>query len=335
MSVVVPCYRSARTLPQLIERLQLALPPATEAYEVLLVVDGSPDDTWSVAHRLADSHVNVRAIRLARNYGQHSALIAGIRAAEHDVIVTMDDDLQHPPEEIPRMLEALTDDVDVVYGVPFEEEHGALRSFASRAVKASMARLIEVKHARSISSFRAFRSFVREAFDQIHGPDGFVDVALSWATTRVIPVKIRMDHRSDGRSTYTVRTLTRYAVNMIVGFSAKPLRFVTYLGMTIGLAGLALLGRVLWDYYSGATKIEGYTTVASMVAIFSSAQLVAIGVLGEYVGRVHNQGMGKPTYIIRENHPGTSADSASMRRPAHDPPNQQQQSPSQKERQSA
>jgi undecaprenyl-phosphate 4-deoxy-4-formamido-L-arabinose transferase len=276
----------------------------------------------------------VRAIRLARNYGQHSALIAGIRAAQHEIIVTMDDDLQHPPEEIPKMLEAMTDDVDVVYGVPHEEEHGAVRSFASRAVKASMARLIEVRHARSISSFRAFRSFVREAFDQIHGPDGFVDVALSWATTRVIPLQIHMDHRKDGRSSYTVRTLIGYAITMIVGFSAKPLRFVTYLGMTIGLAGLALLGRVLWDYYSGATKIEGYTTVASMVAIFSSAQLVAIGVLGEYVGRVHNQGMGKPTYIIREHHRGTGADSTPQRRPITDPPSQQQ-SPSQKERQSA
>ncbi len=300
VSIVVPCYRSARTLPALIERLEATLPRVADDYEVLLVVDGSPDGTWEVAQRLAAGHDNVVALRLARNYGQHNALIAGIRAARHEIIVTMDDDLQHPPEEIPVMLAALTEDVDLVYGIPAQEEHGALRSFASRAVKASMARLIGVKHARSISSFRAFRAFLREAFEQIHGPHGFVDVALSWATTNVAPVTIRMDHRTSGRSGYTLKSLIGYAINMIVGFSSKPLKLVTYLGMTIGLAGLALLGSVLWDYYTGVTKVEGYTTVASMVAIFSSAQLVAMGVLGEYLGRVHTQGMGKPAYIIRE-----------------------------------
>jgi glycosyltransferase involved in cell wall biosynthesis len=306
VSIVVPCYRSARTLPALVERLGASLSPATDGYEIVLVVDGSPDGTWPVAQKLADGHDHVRALRLARNYGQHNALIAGIRAARHEVIVTMDDDLQHPPEEIHKLLAGLTEDIDLVYGIPHEEEHGALRSLASRSVKAGMARLIGVKHARSISSFRAFRSFLREAFDQVHGPHGFVDVALSWATTGVAAVPIRMDHRSDGRSGYTLKSLIGYAVNMIVGFSSKPLRLVTYLGVTIGLAGLALLVRVLWDYYSGLTTIEGYTTIASMVAIFSSAQLIAMGVLGEYLGRVHTQGMGKPAYIIRETSGRTS-----------------------------
>src|SRR2546430_1153084 len=131
VSVVVPCYRSAATLPALVEGVHQTLATAVSGYEVILVVDGSPDDTWDVARSLARSSPVVRALRLARNYGQHNALVAGIRAARFDVVVTMDDDLQHPPAQIPVLLAALTDGVDLVYGVARAEEHGALRSFAS------------------------------------------------------------------------------------------------------------------------------------------------------------------------------------------------------------
>jgi undecaprenyl-phosphate 4-deoxy-4-formamido-L-arabinose transferase len=323
VSIVVPCYRSARTLPELVERLEACMPRVTDGHEVLLVVDGSPDDTWSVADRLASTHAGVRAIRLSRNYGQHSALIAGIRAARHEVVVTMDDDLQHRPEEIGKLLDALTDDVDLVYGKPHEEEHGVLRSFASRSVKASMARLIGVAHARDISSFRAFRTFLRDGFEQIQGPHGFVDVALSWGTTRVAAVHVQMDKRSDGESGYTIKTLIRYAINMIVGYSAKPLRLVTYLGLVVGCAGIVLLAHALWAYYGSAENVEGWTSLASMVAIFSSAQLVGIGVLGEYLGRVHAQGMGKPTYVIREvTEAGTTAPQPAPGQPRHRPSRQ-------------
>ena len=195
MSVVVPCYRSASTLADLVAGLSTVLPTATSAYEVILVVDGSPDDTWEVAPKLAAEHEIVRAIRLARNYGQHNALIAGVRAARHEIVVTMDDDLQHPPDQIPVLLRALTDDLDLVYGVPETEEHGFLRSLASRSVKAGLSAALGIRDAKLMSAFRAFRTFLRDGFDGLHGPHASIDVALSWATTRVGATTVRMADR--------------------------------------------------------------------------------------------------------------------------------------------
>ncbi len=298
VSIVVPCYRSAGTLPALVERTVAVMSGLATAYEIILVVDGSPDDTWAVAHGLALRGGPVRAIRLARNYGQHNALIAGVRAARHDVVVTMDDDLQHPPEELPALLAALTDDIDLVYGVARDEEHGVLRSLASRVVKAGLAS--GTNDTRQISAFRAFRTFLRNGFDLVNGPHISVDVALSWGTTRVRAVPVRMDERVQGTSGYTVRTLIRHTVNMVVGYSTAPLRLVTYLGFLVGAAGLVLFGRLIWGYFSGSTTVAGFTTISAMVAMFSSVQMIATGILGEYVGRIHTNGIGRPTYVIRE-----------------------------------
>ncbi|GAA1308795.1 glucosyl transferase [Planotetraspora silvatica] len=301
VSVVIPCYRSARTLPVLVPRLVSVLRGISPRHEVVLAVDGGPDDTWQAAAALTRRFDSVRAIRLSRNYGQHNALVAGIREARFDVVVTMDDDLQHLPEEVPLLLAALEGDLlDVVYGVPREEEHGFARSLASRSVKAGMAAVLGIRHARTISSFRAFRTALRDGFRDLSGPHVSVDVALSWVTTRVGSVRVLMSERHAGRSNYTPRLLVRHAVNMLLGYSTAPLRAASYLGFLVGFVGLALAGVVLWSFAAGDTKVAGFTMLASMVAIFSAVQLTAIGILGAYVGRIHGSGMGRPAYVVRE-----------------------------------
>lgn len=299
VSVVVPCYRSARTLPSLVDRLAAVLPEVTAGYEVVLVVDGSPDRTWEVAADIARRRPEVRAIRLARNYGQHHATIAGVRAAVHEVIVTMDDDLQHPPEEIPRLLAGLTDDVDLVYGRPREDEHGMARNLSSQLLKIALSGPLGVRNARSLSAFRAFRTFLRSGLDGVTGPYVCLDIALSWCTTRIEGVDVHMEQRAEGRSGYTLRALLRQAVNVVVGYSSTPLRCVSYLGLLVGGFGVCLLAVLLWNYFAGRTTVAGFTSVASMVALFSSAQMLAIGILGEYLGRLHSGGMGRPTYVVR------------------------------------
>ncbi|MGV9776874.1 glycosyltransferase family 2 protein [Streptosporangium sp. NPDC003464] len=299
--MVVPCYRSAGTLPLLMARLIPVLRDLSVPHEVVLVVDGSPDDTWEVASGLAREFEAVRAIRLSRNYGQHNALVAGIRDARFDVVVTMDDDLQHPPEQIPLLLATLEGDrLDLVYGIAHEEEHGAVRSLASRSVKACMAGALGVRGARALSAFRAFRTRLRDGFEGLSGPHFSVDVALSWATTQVGSVHVHMSERRHGRSNYTPRLLVRHAANMFLGYSTAPLRAASYLGFLAGVLGLLLGASVLWRFVTGGTTVAGFTTIASMVALFSSAQLIAIGVLGEYIGRIHGSGMGRPAYVVRE-----------------------------------
>ncbi|HET6530877.1 MAG TPA: glycosyltransferase family 2 protein [Actinoplanes sp.] len=307
VSVVVPCYRSAATLPALTTRLNAALAGHVPDFEVLLVIDGEDRATWQAAADLQRRHSRVRAMRLSRNFGQHNALVAGVRAARHDVVVTMDDDLQHPPEEVPKLLAALTDEVDLVYGVPAEEEHGVARSLASRLAKAGLERSLRIPGARQISAFRAFRTFLRDGFVQLNGPHACLDVALSWGTTGVAAVTVRMDERRHGRSNYTVRMLVRHTLNMVLGYSSAPLRLVTYLGFLVGVVGLALSARVLHLYFTGQTTVAGWTTVVCVVAVFSAAQMIALGVLGEYVGRVHANGLGLPTYVVRPHPPVRTA----------------------------
>lgn len=300
VSVVVPCYRSAATLPQLVAPLLDILQTTCEAAEILLVVDGSPDETWEVAKKLAVKNPDVRAVQLSRNYGQHNALMAGVRLARYETTVTMDDDLQHLPSEIPRLLAELREDTDLVYGVPREEEHNVLRSLASRSVKATMSKALRVDSARDISAFRAFRTYLREGFEGVHGPHASIDVALSWATTRVRSIDVSMNQRQIGQSNYTARALLRHTANMILGYSTLPLRLVSLLGAACALLGAALLVVIIWKFITGETTVAGFTTIASMIALFSGAQMLAIGVLGEYVGRVHAHNMGRPTYVVRD-----------------------------------
>ncbi|NUS72418.1 MAG: glycosyltransferase family 2 protein [Corynebacteriales bacterium] len=300
VSVVIPCYGSESTLPELVDRLHTALPTISERYEVILVVDDPPDGTWDVAQKLAETYPLTRALQMSRNYGQQNAYFAGVRAARHEIIVTMDDDLQHPPEEIGKLLEGLTEDVDLVYGVPKAEEHGFFRSLASRGVKRVMAKVLGIKHASSISSFRAFRSFLRKGFDNLRGSHGMLDVTLSWATTRIKPVTIHME-KDEGNSSYTFKSLVRHAMNLLLGYSTKPLRFVTYLGGLVGLVGLGLLCYVIFDYFTNPDgRAAGWASLACMVAIFSAAQMIAVGVIGEYLGRLFTGSMGKPAYLVRQ-----------------------------------
>ena len=300
ISVVIPCYRSAETLTPLVDRLLPALAALATDFEIILVEDGSADGTWDVAASLAAAHPEVRALRMSRNYGQHNALLAGVQIARFDVTVTMDDDLQHRPEEIRHLLDALTSDVELVYGVAEVEEHGWLRSLASRSVKMAMSRGMRIDGARDISAFRAFHTYLRDAFRHITGPHVSLDVALSWATTRATSVKVQMDQRAAGASNYTPRLLIRHALNMVLGYSAAPLRLVIYLGVVCGALGVVLLAVILVNYFNNSTTVAGFTTVTSMVAIFSGAQMLALGVLGEYIGRIHGANVGRPTYVVRE-----------------------------------
>ena len=299
VSVVIPCYRSRDTIPELVDRLHAVLAKEVEDYEIILVVDGSPDDTYAVARSLELASRRVRAILLRRNYGQHNALLAGILRARHEVIVTMDDDLQHLPEQLPTLLAPLDDPlVDLVYGVPVNEEHGVARSLASRAVKRALA-MSGVANARDVSALRAFRTELREGFAHVNDTFASVDVMLSWTTTGVRRQPLAMAKRAVGRSSYSLSRLMRHAATMVTGYSAVPLKLVTWLGVACGALGLGLLAVVLYRFATGGTTVAGFTTLASMVALFSGAQMLSLGILGEYVGRIHFRGMQQPTFLVR------------------------------------
>lgn len=300
ISVVIPCYCSAQTLPLLVPRVHEALSGVAN-YEVILVVDGSPDDTYRVAEALHQaSPEHVRTVLLRRNYGQHNALLAGILRASYSIVVTMDDDLQHRPEQILRLVAPLleSDAVDLVYGVAEEEEHGLMRSAASRVVKAGLA-LSGVPSVRDVSAYRAFRAELREGFSHVADPYFSLDVVLSWATVSTVRVSCPMDERRIGSSAYTLRSLVRHSFNMITGYGTMPLKLVTWLGVFTSLLGFGLFIFMIAKYLWGEILVAGFTTLACMLAILSGAMMMSIGIIGEYLGRLHFRSMNKPTFLVR------------------------------------
>lgn len=300
LSIVCPVYRSATTLGELHRRLTEVLTSIGEEYEILLVEDCGGDNSWEVIEDLARSDPHVQGIKLSRNFGQHNALLCGIRAARGETIITLDDDLQNPPEEIPILLAKLEERFDVVYGTPVKEQHGLLRDAASRITKLALQSAMGAETARKVSAFRAFRASVREAFSSYRSAAVNIDVLLAWGTTRFTAVAVRHDPREYGESNYTLGKLIQHAINMMTGFSTVPLQMASIMGFIFALFGFAVLIYVLGRYFVEGGSIPGFPFLASIIAIFSGVQLFALGIFGEYLARMHFRSMERPTYAIRQ-----------------------------------
>jgi undecaprenyl-phosphate 4-deoxy-4-formamido-L-arabinose transferase len=306
ISVVVPVFNSEASLPELIRRLHRVLASITLRFEVILVNDGSRDRSWQVIQQLTGDYPWVRGISLARNYGQHNALLCGIRAARNEIIVTMDDDLQHPPEQIPSLLGKMEEGFDVVYGYPHKQQHGVLRDLASEITKLALRNSMGVETARHVSAFRAFRTQTRDAFADYHGPFVSIDVLLTWGTNRFSALPVQHDARTLGTSNYTVLKLFTHAMNMMTGFTTWPLQAANLLGFCCTGFGAVILLFVLGRYFLFGTTVQGFTFLASTIAIFSGAQLLALGIIGEYLARMHFRMMDRPAFCIKEKVSGGS-----------------------------
>lgn len=299
LSIVVPVYNSAESLPVLLSRLQQVLPQLANRYEVILVNDGSRDDTEAVLNREASRYGWVVPIHLMRNYGQHNALLCGIRAAQYEITVTMDDDLQNPPEEIHLLLEKLGEGFDVVYGYPKVQGHSLFRNFASRITKIALQAGMGVDVASRVSSFRAFRTMVRDGFADYRGAFVSIDVLLSWSTTRFSAIPVSNPPRTLGVSNYTIRKLIIHAMNMMTGFTVLPLQIASLVGFSFAAFGLLTLIFVVVRYLIDGSSVPGFAFLASILSIFSGVQLFSLGIIGEYLARIHFRVMDRPSYAQR------------------------------------
>ena len=299
ISVVTPVYNGEASIAELCRRVGEVLPLVATQYEIILVNDDSRDGSWEIISELCSRWPTVRGLNLMRNYGQHNALLCGIRAAQYDVVVTMDDDLQHPPEEIPRLLEQLEQRFDVVYGTPKAEQHGFLRGLASRITRLALSMAIGRELAKNVSAFRVFRTRLRDAFAEYQSPFVSIDVLLTWATTRIGAITVGFEPRRSGSSTYTFKRLLRHALDMMTGFSTLPLQLASLIGFSCTLLGIAVFLYVVVRYCLEGS-VPGFPFLASIIAIFSGAQLFALGVIGEYLARMHFRTMNQPPYAIRD-----------------------------------
>jgi undecaprenyl-phosphate 4-deoxy-4-formamido-L-arabinose transferase len=300
ISIVVPVYRSEGSLQELHRRLVAALEQESETFEIIFVEDCGGDNSWQKIKELASSDDRVRGLRMSRNFGQHSALLAGIRAASNDVVVTLDDDLQNPPEEIAKLLAKLAEGYDVVYGTPERGQHGLYRNLASRITKLALQNAMGAEFAGKTSAFRAFRTELREAFEGYRNPSVNVDVLLSWGTTRFSAIKVPHDARHDGSSGYTFFKLLAHAANMMTGFSTMPLQLASILGFAFAVFGGLVLFYVVGRYLVQGSPVQGFPFLASIIAIFSGVQLFSIGIIGEYLARAHFRMMERPPFVVSE-----------------------------------
>lgn len=298
VSVVVPVYNSAGTLQPLVKRLDEVLPKCTSRYELILVNDGSGDGSWQRIEQLATGRDNLFGINLMRNYGQHNALLAGVRRARYPVTITIDDDLQNPPEHIPALLAALND-ADVVYATPGTAGHGLARRLASRITKGVLQGAMGADTATKISAYRAFRTSLRDGFVDASGPTINIDVLLTWSTTRFAAIPVTFDERAEGASNYTARQLMRHALNMLTGFSTVPLRLASLIGFVFTALGGVILIYVLVRFLQTRGAVPGFAFLAAIICIFAGVQLFTIGVIGEYLARMYHRMLAKPSYVIR------------------------------------
>ncbi len=299
ISVVIPAFNSELTLAALVERLHAVLGSLDVPYEIVLVNDGSRDGTWAVLEELARDR-RVRAVDLMRNYGQHNALLCGIRLARHETVVTIDDDLQHPPEEIPKLLDKLGEGYDVVYGYSPAGPHEAWRNFASLLTKRALGRVMGGDIAQKAGAFRAFRTRCRQSFEDFRGPFVSIDALLTWGAGRFGAIEVEHHRREAGRSNYTFGKLTRHALNLVTFFTTWPLQVASLTGFAFTVLGLLLLVYVVVTYFIRGGVVPGFAFLASAISIFSGAQLFALGIIGEYLARIHARTLDRPPYSVAE-----------------------------------
>ncbi len=300
ISVVVPVYNSEGTLDELVRRISDTLNVCTTQYEIILVNDASRDNSWAVIRRLAAANPHLLGCNLMHNYGQHSALLAGIRLAKNEVIVTLDDDMQTPPEEIPILLKELGKGFDLVYGKPSSRQHDTHRNFGSSMLLTALRSVLGVSMAEHISAFRAFRADVKRGFERFNEAGVSIDVLLSWSVNGVTSVPTAHVRRSVGKSGYNLRKLLRLTADIVTGYSTLPLRIANLTGLVTSLVGFGMCVFVVIRRLLQTDYVPGFAFLASEVAFFSGLVLLTLGVMGEYIARIHFRTMGKPTYVIRE-----------------------------------
>ena len=298
-SIVVPVFNGTDTIPILVERLHQTLAVTARKFEVILVNDGSRDQSWNRIVELSNQYPSITGIDLACNFGQHNALLAGIRTAQYKFTITLDDDLQNPPEEIPSLLAKLEEGYDVVYGTPEREQHNLWRNLASQMTKLALQNTMGIETACKVSAFRAFRTHIREAFAAYHGPTVNIDVLLTWGTNRFSAIPVQHEPRGLGHSNYTFSKLVVHGLNMLTGFSTLPLRLASIVGFIFTFFGMGVLIYVIGRFLILGHSVSGFPFLASIIAIFSGAQLFALGIIGEYLARMYFQGMNRPPFSIR------------------------------------
>ena len=308
LTIVVPIYRSEAIVEVLVEEVRAAMQSMglEHSFELILVNDGSPDASWSRIVTLADRFLFVRGICLMRNFGQHNAILAGLRASVGNVVVVMDDDLQHSPADIARLLDAIKSGADVCYTAYLNRHHALWKRAGSWFNNLMATWLLRKPYRLYLSSFKAIR---REVVDEIikhDGPFAYIDGLILDVTRSITMIDIDHRQRLLGDTNYTLRKSISLWLIMATGFSVQPMRLASLLGLSLSTLSLLLSGAVIVDKILRPETQPGWTSIVAAVLFVGGVQLICLGLLGEYLGRAYLKINGKPQYAIRLTYPPRS-----------------------------
>ena len=304
LSVVIPVYRSADCLAELMRQLdeELTKIPEVTDFEVICVNDASPDPSWDVLTGLSEKYPWLVAVNLMNNVGQMKATLCGLEQAKGDLILTMDDDIQHRPDQISKLLDQLLsrDDLDCVLGFFPQKRHARYRNLGSRIIAWVNRHEFKLPKHLKASSFRLMRRSVVNSIlkHQTANPD--ISVLSYSSTSRIENVAVEHSERFAGESTYTLPKQVQLAWDNICNVSVIPLRLVTISGLLMSLFAAVMVGWVLYQYLTGVIKVPGWTTVVILLAFISGFSQLSLGILGEYVVRMLKEVQGEPRYVVRE-----------------------------------
>lgn len=300
ISIIIPVYRGEQTIAALVEQLIVEIDVGS--LEIVLVNDGSDDRSEDVCRSLVQRHSGqVRLLNLSRNFGEHNAVMAGLQDANGDVAVIMDDDMQHPPMEVNRLVRELcSSGNDVVYGCYERKQHNWFRNLGSWFNGKVATLLLRKPPGLYLSSFKAINRFLIDEIVKYTLPYPYIDGLIFRVTTRIGMLQVKHLPRHSGGSGYTFRKLVHLWLNMFTNFSILPLRLAMFTGMLTVIFGMLFLCVVLYWYLTEPDLPPGWTSTVGLVCIFSGIQLLALGMLGEYLGRLFLGQNGTPQFIVRE-----------------------------------
>lgn len=289
ISVVIPAYRSRNSLPTLVSRLEKVLANSCQNFEIIIIDDFSPDDTWHILKKLKNEHPYLKIVRLLQNSGQHNAILCGFNIAQGDIIVTMDDDLQNPPEEIPKLLDAINEGYNLAIGAYDSKKHAPGRNLGGKLVDSLQRRIFGLPKDFQLTSFRAVRKIVVDNVVSMSGAFPYITCMLLSHTSSYVNVPVRHEPRPFGKSNYNMTRSLQLVFNLMFSFSPYPLYCVA--ALCLGALGIStILGAyVVWKVFLDGNSVPGWASTLLAISFFNGLTLLALVIHSLYLSRLDRQ----------------------------------------------
>jgi polyisoprenyl-phosphate glycosyltransferase len=302
-SVVIPVYNSSKSIEELCSRLISVFENTIKgSFEIILVNDFSTDHSWKLMCNLHEHDNRIKTVNLARNYGQHSAILCGFNLSQGKYTITLDDDLQHPPEEIPKLIKAMHDspDSDVVCGDYESKKHSIVRNLGTKLMNLILSKTTGRNPDIKMTSFRLIKGDVVRNINQLHISNPRIGNLINYVTHNIINAKVEHDKRKYGRSGYSFGRLIKDFLLNIINNSSLPLRIVSFIGIICSIFSFLIAIYIILKYFFVGVSVEGWTSTILIMVFFFGLILLSLGIIGEYLIRILTEAKKNPNYIIKE-----------------------------------